>query len=331
MIISDKQVALFRNLFAGRTDVYGTYDPQTRKSWQVKKPVTDKVIRDHLAGHVPYGVYLLDRDRVSAVVADFDQDDTNPPISFCREAQTIGLPAYIERSKSKGYHVWVFADERRVLASKARLIVLHLLKRIQMPATEVFPKQDRLSDPKQYGNFINTPLFGRMVDHGRNVFLNEDLKPYDNQWQFLSRIQRVTESALDGIISEHRMESSRPSPRKIGISVSNSPRTGLMPCAQRMLADGVTACQRVACFRLACQLRKIGYSYDSTVDTLLAWSQRNRPGNGKSIIRPREIHSQASSAYKSQMYLSCGCADPAVIPFCDHSCPIYSAESKIPF
>jgi len=43
MFVSVDQVSLFQEIFTGRKDVFGTYDPQTRKSWQVKKPVTAQV------------------------------------------------------------------------------------------------------------------------------------------------------------------------------------------------------------------------------------------------------------------------------------------------
>lgn len=322
MFISDEQVALFRTIFTGRTDVYTTYDSHTRKTWQVKMPVTDQVIRYHLAGRTPYGVYLLDRDYVSAVVADFDSDDVEPPGLFHRKAGELGLSTYIERSKSKGYHVWMFFDEQRALASKARLVVLHLLKNIQAPATEVFPKQDQLADRSQYGNSINTPLFGRLIGQGRTVFLDENYTPYPDQWEFLRRLHHISADNLEAIITCHRLQYSLTAPLKDSVGVFKSFGSRLPPCAQRMLAEGVGANQRVACFRLACQLRKTGISYDSAVDTLLAWSQRNHPDSNKHIIRPYEIRSQVRCAYRSRMYLSCGCEDAAVMPFCDPSCPI---------
>jgi hypothetical protein len=322
MHISDDQISLFKKLFTGRADVYGTYDPHSGRVWQVKKPVTDQVIRDHLEGRAPYGVYLLDQDRVSAVAADFDHDDETPPLSFMREAQKLALPTYVERSKRKGYHVWMFFEADGVLAGKARLVVLNLLKRIQMPSTEVFPKQDKLKDAAQYGNFINAPLFGSLVPQGRTVFVDETFKPHADQWGFLRQIHRINEAALDKTVNESRLShlmSAAPNESKDN---SRMPACGLPPCARRMLAEGVTANQRVACFRLACQLRKVGLPHDLAVETLLAWSQRNRPADGKPIIRPQEVRSQTCSAYRARMYWSCGCEDPAVMPFCDASCPV---------
>jgi len=322
MCVSADQVLLFQNIFSGRKDVFGTYDPQTRKSWQVKKPVTANVIRDHLEGRVPYGVYLLDQDRIRAVAADFDHDDEKPPLFFQQEALKLGFSAYLERSKSKGFHVWIFFDGAGVLASKARLVVLHLLQTIRAPQTEVFPKQDRLTGPTHYGNFINAPLFGPLVSQGRTVFLDENSKPYEDQWALLRALSCVSESALDRVIADRDLNKPPPSAPKNLNQVVKVTGFGLPPCAQRMLAEGVTANQRVASFRLACQLRKIGLPFDLAVVTLSAWSQRNRPEEGKGIIGPGELRSQIWSAYSSRLYPSCGCEDPAVIPFCDQTCPI---------
>lgn len=97
----------------------------------------------------------------------------------------------------------------------------------------------------------------------------------------------------------------------------------LPPCARRMLCEGVSANQRVACFRLAVQLRKAGNPYDRTVAILRDWAQRNHPADGKGIIRDSEIRSQTRWAYRGG-YKACGCEDPAVMPFCDSSCPLYA-------
>lgn len=112
----------------------------------------------HLRGIEPYGVYLLVRDRTRAVVVDFDDEDTHPPLRFIRQAGRSGLHAYLERSKRKGWHVWLFMELPGVNAAKARLVVKSILDDIGGPATEVFPKQDRLAGITRYGNFINAPL-----------------------------------------------------------------------------------------------------------------------------------------------------------------------------
>ena len=168
---SDK-IRLFRQFFTGLSTVYGTYDPETGHAWQVKKPVTDETFHAHLSGRRPYGVYLLVGGSTRAIATDFDDKDPLPPIEFLNASQHYGLPAYIETSKSKGFHVWIFFSKNGVKASKARLVVKHILEEIEYPTTEVFPKQDCLDNTAFFGNYINAPLFGRLVPVGKTVFIS---------------------------------------------------------------------------------------------------------------------------------------------------------------
>jgi hypothetical protein len=105
-----QKIAVYQSFFSGLTNVYGTYDPANGRSWQEKKPVTFDTLLKHLQGKNPYGVYLLVGDRTRAVAADFDDPDVNPPVEFINKAKHYGLPAYLETSKSKGFHAWVFFE-----------------------------------------------------------------------------------------------------------------------------------------------------------------------------------------------------------------------------
>ena len=55
--ITTEQIRLFKRYFTGLTNVYGTYNPSTGQACQIKQPVTDQVIHDHLTGKQSYGVY----------------------------------------------------------------------------------------------------------------------------------------------------------------------------------------------------------------------------------------------------------------------------------
>ena len=329
-----EKLAIFRACFSGLTHCYGTYNPHTGRVRQVKEPVTDRVVYRHLKGLQPYGVYLLVGDRTRALAVDFDQENLTPPMEFLAAAKNHGLVTYIERSKSKGYHVWMFFEEAGVLAAKARRVAQRILHGIVMPCTEVFPKQDRLDGPDSYGNFINAPLFGALVPRGRTVFLDER-NPSDacpDQWELLANVQRASESLLDSILAsiEEPTVRSAPSPRE--------PRSGaqavigsfgLPPCAQRMLAEGVSEGQRVACFHLALQLRKAGLPEDIAVASLRAWARKNRPNGNRRIITAEEIVNQTRSAF-SKAYRGCGCEAPAVMPFCDPLCPLRRNDQAAP-
>ena len=318
-----EKIALFKACFTGRRDVYGTYDIKTENARQEKVAVTDRVIHAHLTGRKPYGVYLLVKDKTQAVPVDLDTDDASPVLEFRKAAQHYGIPAYIERSKSKGYHVWVFFGGP-VPAWKARLVVKKILDEIGQPNTEVFPKQDVLQEG-QSGNFINAPFFGKLVPEGRTVFLDPDhcLNPFPNQWDFLESVQRVSEKTLDEIIEVNDWAKDRDvTPVPVTAPAAVSRTFGLPPCARRMLEEGVNEYQRVACFRLAVAMHKAGVPLDAAIAALNVWALKNQPANGKSIITRREIMDQTADAYR-RPYRSCGCNHPAMRPFCDSACPLY--------
>lgn len=325
-----EKIDLFRSYFTGLSHVYGTYDPVTKRSWQEKKSVTAETILAHLKGKRHYGVYLLVKDTIRAIAADFDHHDPRKPLEFIQTAEHYRLPAYLEVSKSKGFHVWVFFKEKGVKACKARLVVKAILDQIEASQTEVFPKQDHLDSRFPTGNFIYTPLFGRLVPEGRTVFVDpETLKPFENQWDFLESSHRVEESVLDEIIeinnlSVPNLEGQQPG----GVTNRRSGLNYTLPlCIQGMLQNGVRRFQRTSCFRLAVQLRRIGLPFDATVSVLKTWSLKNKPEDGQRLITDREIIEQASCAYRNY-YQAYGCETPEISSFCSPQCQIFKKRGQ---
>jgi hypothetical protein len=323
-----EKLSIYKSLFTGLKNVYGTYDTQTGKVRQEKTTVTDEVILAHLTGKQSYGVYLLTGDKTIALAVDFDRDDLSLPIAYVAGARCYDMSAYIERSKSKGYHVWMFFEEP-VWAYKARLVVQKVLSDIGRPQTEIFPKQDVLDDGILYGNFINAPLFGALVPKGRTVFVDPDDPSaiYPDQWQLLEEVRRVPELRLDAIIESCKLEEQgivdkEPQSANHTESDNDISPFGLPPCARRMLAEGVSSFQRVSCFRLAVRLKRSGMPYDLVLITLKAWAQKNHPADGKNIISNREIENQTKCAF-ANTYRSFGCEEPAIAAYCDKNCPLY--------
>jgi hypothetical protein len=70
-----EKMSIFKGFFIGLRNAYGTYDVATGRVRQVKEPVTDKVIRDHLTGKQSYGVYLLMGNKTGALAVDFDENE----------------------------------------------------------------------------------------------------------------------------------------------------------------------------------------------------------------------------------------------------------------
>lgn len=325
---SADKVALFRACFLGLSSVYGTYDPNTGRAWQVKEPVTNDVILSHLKGERPYGVYLLDGDRIRAIAADFDDADPFPPVELLNAAEHYELPAYIESSKSKGFHVWIFFDHKGVKASKARVVIKNILEEIEYPQTEIFPKQDRIDKLTSFGNFINAPLFGRLVQNGKTVFLDPyTLKPHSDQWAFLESVKCVDEHLLDQIIKINDLNflPDEPKVTKQGFDSKPLNQFGLPVCAKKMFEEGVSQFQRVSCFRLAVHLKRLGLPFEIATAALETWALKNRPEGEGTIITKLEIMEQVKYAF-SKDYRSYGCDSEAVFLFCQSDCRLYKAQ-----
>jgi len=319
---TDDKMKLFASFFQGLKTAYGTYTLDTGRYWLVKERVKKMTIYNHLKGIQPYGFYPLVGKNTRIGVVDFDQLDPEPPIQFLSRSQHHGMKAYLERSKSKGFHVWMFFSTEGVSAYKVRMLMQFLLDEIEQSAVEIFPKQDEVSSNNSFGNFINAPLFGRFVSDGRTVFIRPDrnLEPYQDQWKFLESVQRIQEDHLDAIIELNSLVQHQINNGEVTLPVGNS-RYGLPKCIQRILEEGVTFDQRIACFRVAVHFRRIGLPYEMAIAALVEWSKRNKPLEGKRIITLKEIEEQALWAYKKN-YSGYGCQNPVIRAFCDPMCPV---------
>lgn len=322
--LSNKEkIRLFFSLFHGLKDVYGTYSIKSGKHWQIKGKVTEKVIENHLTGKQPYGFYPLIGDKTTVGIADFDDLDPRPPIEFIRRGEHYGLSAYLEKSKSKGYHVWLFFPEDGVNASKLRIVMKFILDEIFAKDTEVFPKQDSINNNGSYGNFINAPMFMEHASKGKTVFVspNFKLRPFQDQWEFLKSVKKNSEDVLDLIISDNELGKDINTNQKYTEENSNY-NYGLPVCSQKILKYGVTFDQRIACFRLALNLKRIGIPQDITIAALMNWRLKNKPIKGKRIITEDEVVEQTHWAYLKD-YKGYGCDEPVVKKHCEPKCPLY--------
>jgi superfamily II DNA or RNA helicase len=218
------KVALFRSLFAGREDVYAVrwensrtgkagWGPAVRGGWGNSRrpdrellPFSEEVTEAHLAGEIHAGVYpLLPGDGCRLLACDFDGAGwVLDALAYLDAARAAGVPAALERSRSgDGAHVWVFFAGV-VAATAARRIGVHLLREAMTVRAELdlasydrlFPTQDFM--PKgSFGNLIALPLQGASRKRGTTVFLDPTtLEPYEDQWAFLSSLDRLAPDAV---------------------------------------------------------------------------------------------------------------------------------------
>lgn len=223
-----EKVALVRNLFRGREDVYALrwesartgkngYAPAVAGGWtsggsKRYLPLTDEAIERHLRGHDSVGIYpLLEDDTCWFLACDLDgntwQLDALALLEVCEER---GVAAALERSRSgNGAHLWVFFAVP-VAASAARRLGALLLRETMAKRAELdlasydrlFPNQDFLPQ-KGFGNLIALPLQGRCRAAGTNVFLDPvTLEPWPDQWAFLGSVERLAPEQLERLLAE---------------------------------------------------------------------------------------------------------------------------------
>ena len=204
--IGPDKINLFIELFCGLKTAYGTENRATGKHWIAKTPVTEQVIADHLLGNKLFASFLLNKNKTKALVVDIDTGMKLDAFEFYEASRRHGLQSYIETSRAKGFHVWWFM-ERPISAAKARRAAKGILAEIERYANiEIFPKQDRLGEHSQYGNTINTPLFGGLTPKNKTVFVSpETFGPYKDQWALLAAVEKISEKLLDEVISKTKI------------------------------------------------------------------------------------------------------------------------------
>lgn len=150
-------VDAFVRLFRGRGDAYGHDEGRC-----VKAKLTDEHWVDHLNGTEGMGVYPAvptpDGPKCVWGCTDIDVEDYSQALLLQSTLEQAGIVSWIERSRSKGYHVWVFVD-RPIEAEAMRNMQLVAHQVCDMIPKEVNPKQTDVSLTK-YGNYVRLPYFG---------------------------------------------------------------------------------------------------------------------------------------------------------------------------
>ena len=175
---------------------------------RIFSPLTDTVIYHHLAGtknkdelSTTIGIYPLLKDNTCWFLAvDFDKGEWQRDVgAFLGICKAKSVPAYLERSRSgNGAHVWIsFSDP--ISAINARRMGTYLLTQTldQCPKIGLdsydrfFPNQDKLPIGG-FGNLIALPLQKVPREKGNSVFLNDSFERHEDQWAFLSSVQKMS-------------------------------------------------------------------------------------------------------------------------------------------
>lgn len=274
-------VDAFAYLFQGRLDAYGTEqggcDRNTSGDWDAYRT---RVI-EHLYGDTPMGVYpmVLEHDefRVSWGCVDFDEGDEVSWIhsrNLHTALSTFGIQGWIERSRSKGFHVWVFCDDW-VPASTMREALLGACQIVGAPTKEINPKQTelRISDDGslQLGNYVRLPY-----PHGYENGERRCVVDLDGS---MIGLDRFCDTALDSTVVAADLEPlvavyeppAKPKPAVVPyISEPATMRSGMKALSRHILNNGPKegGDRSSTLYALAQSLHRDGLTYSEAIDVI---------------------------------------------------------------
>ena len=235
---SHEKLLLFRSLFRGRTDVYPArwenkssgksgYAPACANEWVrgvCEKPrikcgdctkqafiaVSDRVVERHLRGDLVAGIYpLIPGNTCYFVAVDFDGEGwIEDSRAFRHACSEHHVPVAVERSRSgAGAHAWIFFAEA-LAASQARQLATGLMSAALERRPDIgfrsydrlFPSQDLMPDGG-FGNLIALPLQRVARDRGHSVFIDDELNPFLDQWEYLASLKKIEVSVVERLLA----------------------------------------------------------------------------------------------------------------------------------
>jgi hypothetical protein len=311
---SQEEIELFLKLFDGRRDIYGvakgTVKRNDKGDWN--EVFWEALAQHHLEGldAADLGVYLV-RDDNTVTFAAIDIDE--PDLELANEvAETMPeATAWVERSRSGNYHVFVFFDEP-LEAWAARAVLRGVIIACGRPDLEIFPKQDALREG-MVGNYISAPFHG----DDRTIVDEDGYSWKRGKWLHAAHLERTSAEAWR---RRGRALGGRPRAeiRDSGFGERNS----LHVCADYILkhredhpieeGHRATVLFNVAKMYANC----VHYNEDETRTIVQAINEA-----GTSPIPEREVNRFVKNAYEGG-FTSTGCDDPLMMPYVSPDCGI---------
>lgn len=231
--------ALFYFLFEGHPDAYGLGGTAGGKV----EGDAYEAVQLHCFKGVPCGIYpMTPEGTVRWGCSDFDtRDALSEARKVQRVLQKMGIESFLEVSRSKGYHLWVFADEF-VPAALMRRTLLFAHHVAEVPPREVNPKQEK-PGPKGYGNYVRLPYVGMTADsNGRRIMVDER----GNDIPFMDFLKLGIEGMTNHYTLQRWADKYKPpTPQASGpVSAATIDQSLLMSLngyCRRMLTEGVAA------------------------------------------------------------------------------------------
>ena len=306
----------FSELFSGRDNAYGL------NNFCLKQKITEEIYQKHIDGIQRMGIYpIYDKEIVKWIAIDLDEDNFEKALSIKEKLDELRLNIYIERSKSKGYHIWCFFN-KPIEAVKPRLVFENILNDMGI-ICEIFPKQDNICDSHPYGNYINLPLFGGDVGNGRTIFVDDDNKHFIDNIKDLSKIKKSDVTLIEIPIIGKGLSRKKVSMQDTGIDTSQYTPTKELPCIAK-IKEGVPKGHRDnACFRLVINYKEKGMQQSDIAMLINSWNSKNEVP-----LPERSLTKIINSVFKGG-YKSYGCDDAIIQNYCNKDiCPLTSSQMR---
>jgi hypothetical protein len=272
---SDAIVRIIRELFVGRDDVFAV---QVRRGDSciyrpIRRKLTDDDIRRHLRGGITVATYPRKDSKTAWLCVDIDTREKGEVMKVLAEMKKLGITPILEDSGNKGNHVWVFF-EKPIPNSKARAI-----GRAVGCGNEIFPKQNTLEDGS-YGSLVKLPLGIHKVRGRFCGFIDEQLQPIENQYEYLKQIMATRQdgqSLWQKVAPRVQADDERISEgeeirgRHVDIRM-------MKPCVNALSKSGVARGRRnIAAHIVASECRRTGMSEQQARVVVEGFNKKNRP------------------------------------------------------
>ncbi len=296
-------------------DIHGGFRP-----WRADDgsflPADDKdfivLVDDHLRCGPSIGVYPLFQCDGDFLVywgcVDWDEGHEEALVHArnVREAlHQLGVASWVERSRSKGFHLWVFFD-KAVSAVVVRQGLVGVCDLVDAPTTEVNPKQVKLSG-RGWGNGVRLPYGHLRNPGGYNEVVNPDT--VYSQVSVHSFVQEAIETRVTVDAWKPVRALWKPPERLPAPPAGGSPYTGpLRGSAATIREEGPLPSpgkpdgdRSKALWILACTMARQGYTQEDTLKELRA---ADKDWGGKYSSRQdgdRRLQDTVHRAYKDAL------------------------------
>jgi hypothetical protein len=235
---------------------------------------------------------------------DIDKLDPALALRLLAALRTLGLSqgVYLERSKGKGFHIIILLSDR-VLAIQVRRIAKAALRQAGLPATtEIFPKQDQLTQDTPWGNYLNLPYFAGDNLQGRRMVVDPGTLTPVPLRIWLKEVKPFPVDALPAVADALPAKPQVPARRGTSKAETLAKLSGTQEPGMR----------RPTLVSLAGYLRCRGVAEDVTVELLLPWAREHF----KPPLPDTEVETHIQGIYRRYGIPAIGCYSPsrAILP-----------------